>query len=76
MTIINRVPELVAERYGGKDAINVAEVQREVGLTYATVHSWLNDNIRRFDSDALDAWCVFLKVNVGDILVRNDDEHE
>lgn len=70
MAIINRVPVLVAERYGGKDAINVAEVQREVGLTYATVHSWLNNNIKRFDADALDAWCEYLGVGVGDILGR------
>lgn len=70
MMIVNRVPELVAKKFGGKDKVVVAEVQRGVGLTYATVHSWLNDNVRRYDASALDAWCEYLGVGVGDILVH------
>ncbi len=70
----NRLPALVAAKFGGKDKVNIAEVQRSVGLTYATVHGWMKGDLERFDRKALDAWCKYLNCGVGDILVYRPDD--
>lgn len=72
MLIVNRVPELVAAKFEG-ERVNAQAVQKEVGLTYSTVHSWLNDNVTRYDATALEAWCKYLNCDVGDLLVFKRD---
>ncbi len=73
--MLNRVPELVAERFGGKDRINLSQVQADTKLNYATVSKWIKGrHERRIDMAALEAWCKYLGVGVGDILVFVPDE--
>lgn len=71
MLIVNRVPELVAQKFQG-ERVNAQAVQKEIGLTYSTVHSWLNGNVTRYDASALEAWCKYLGVGVGEILVYTE----
>lgn len=76
MMIVNRVPELLAARFGGADKVNMSEVQKDTRLTYATVHKWVKGNptATRIDSGALEAWCKYLGVQPGDILAYEPDE--
>ena len=74
MAIVNRVPELVAAKFGGDpENVNMLKVQRETGLTYATVSKWVKGQVIRYDADALEVWCKYLKVQPGDILVYRED---
>jgi DNA-binding Xre family transcriptional regulator len=68
MPVINRVPELVAERFGGAEQVNIMQVQREIGLPYATVSRWVRGKVDRADFPILEKWCEYLGVGVGDIL--------
>jgi len=74
MPIVNRVPELVAKKFGGKKNVNISEVQKDTRLTYATVARWVKGEVDRFDAPALVAWCKYLGVGVGDILVYEPDK--
>lgn len=74
MAIINRVPELVAQRFGGADKINKSEVQKDTRLTYSTVTRWIDGEIDRVDFPVLEIWCEYLGVEPGDILVRRKDK--
>lgn len=74
MAIINRVPDLVAEKFGGADKVNVSQIQKETLLTYSTVRRWVKNEIDRYDAPALQAWCKYLGVQPGDILVYVPDE--
>ncbi len=67
--VINRVPELVAKKFGGKDKINLKQVERETGLTYSTVSRWLKNQVDRADFPILAIWCKYLNCGIGDILV-------
>jgi len=70
MTVMNRVPELVAEKFGGKDKINLSKVQEDTRLNYATVSKWVKGQVTTADFSILDTWCEYLGVEPGDILVR------
>jgi DNA-binding Xre family transcriptional regulator len=70
MTVINRVPELVAARFGGEDKINLSKVQEDIGLNYATVSKWVKGQVTTADFKVLDSWCDYLGVEPGEILVR------
>jgi len=74
MPVINRVPVLVAQRFGGADNVNLKEVERQTGLNYGVVSRWLKDRIERVDLPVLEAWCKYLGVGVGDILVYEPAE--
>lgn len=67
--IVNRVPQLVAERFGGKDKINLSQVSKDVGLAYPTTASWVKDQVVRVDFPVLLAWCKYLECTPGDVLV-------
>lgn len=73
MMIVNRVPELVAQKFKGR-RINLSEVQKETLLTYSTVHRWMYEDIKRYDEPALEAWCKYLGVQPGDILIYKADK--
>lgn len=70
----NRVPELVAKKFGGKDKIVVQRVALDLKLSYTTVERWLNNEVTRADFPILEAWCEYLKVGIGDILVYVPDK--
>lgn len=68
MSIINRLPELVAKKFGGADKVNLSDVERETGLTYSTVSRWYKGRVDRVDFPVLEVWCKYLNVKPGDIL--------
>lgn len=72
--IINRVPELVAAKFGGMENVNLSEVQRETGLQYQTVSRWIKNRVDRADFPMLEVWCKYLGVGVGDLLVFEPDK--
>lgn len=78
MPVINRVPELVAAKWGGKDHINVRQVAREADINYPTTHAWLRGRhgktIDRVDMGVLEKWCKYLGVQPGDILVYEEEK--
>jgi DNA-binding Xre family transcriptional regulator len=74
MTVINRVPELVAQKFGGEDKIVIQQVANDVGLTYATTHGWIKNQVQRADFPVLNKWCKYLGVGIGDILEYVPDE--
>lgn len=69
MPVINQVPALVAQRFGGQDKVNLSQVERETGLNYITVSRWINNQVNRADFPTLAVWCKYLGVGVGEILV-------
>lgn len=78
MPVINRVPDLVAAKWGGADHINVRKVSEETGINYPTTHAWLRGKkgrtIDRVDLSVLEKWCKYLGVQPGDILVYKEAE--
>lgn len=70
--IVNRVPELVAQKFGGKENINLTHVTKETGLSYPTVSSWVKDQVVRFDTPMLLAWCIYLDCTPGDLLILEE----
>lgn len=73
MPVINRLPILMAEKFGGQENISLSEIQRETGLNYVTVSRWVKGQIDRADFDTLAIWCKYLGVGVGDILEYTDE---
>lgn len=67
MMIVNRLPELLEKRFGGKP--NMLQVQHETGLAYGTINSWIKDKINRVDFPTLEVWCKYLDCQPGDLLV-------
>ena len=73
MVIVNHVPELIAAKFGGADRVNLKDVERGTGLTYATVAGWAKGRIERADFTVLAVWCKYLGVGVGAILEYKAD---
>jgi DNA-binding Xre family transcriptional regulator len=72
--IINRVPYLVNRKFEQENRrVNLSEIQKDTRLTYSTVYRWMFGNIHRYDAPAIEAWCKYLGVKVGDILVYEED---
>ena len=69
MPVINRVPELLAQKLGGEDKIVVQRVAQELKLTYSTAERWIKNDVTRADFPILEKWCEYLDCEVGDILV-------
>lgn len=68
MRVTNRVPELVAAKFGGADNINYTEIQAATNMNYRTVSSWVKGHVTRADFPILAKWCKYLNVTVGEIL--------
>ena len=45
MKVINRLPELLAEKFGGEEHINLKQLQRDTELSYPTVLSWAKGRV-------------------------------
>lgn len=69
----NRLPELVAAKYGGNDKINITEVSANSGISYPTTHEWIRGKVLRIDLNILEKWCKYLGVQPGDILVYEEE---
>lgn len=74
MPVINRVPELLAEKFGGEKNVVVQRVANDLKLTYSTAERWIKNDVTRADFPILEKWCEYLGVGVGDILVYVKDE--
>lgn len=70
----SRVRDLIIEKFGGADRVNLKEVERQTGLTYATVSRWYRDHVDRADFPVLDTWCEYFQKPVGEILVYIPDK--
>lgn len=68
MPVINRVPELVAAKFGGEDKVNLTEIQEATHMNYRTVSAWVKGHVTRADFPILETWCIYLGVEPGDIL--------
>jgi DNA-binding Xre family transcriptional regulator len=69
MPVINRVPDLLAKKFGGKKKVVVQHVANDLHLTYSTAERWFKNDITRADFPILEKWCEYLDVGIGDILV-------
>jgi DNA-binding Xre family transcriptional regulator len=76
MLIINRVPELVAAKFGGMDKVNMSDVQRDTGLSYPTVTKWVKNRVDRVDFGTLEVWCRYLERDVCDVLAYIPDDRQ
>lgn len=73
MMVENRVPELIAKKFGGEDNVNISEVTRDTGLNYRTAFAWIKGRVTRADFPVLEVWCNYLDCSVGDLLVYTKD---
>ena len=73
--IVNRFRVLLAEK-AEKEQKNIPlkEVERQTGITWATLQSWANNKVTRFDEPVIIALCDFLECEVGDLLVYRKEE--
>lgn len=67
--IVNRLPELLAAKFGGKEKIVLQEASLEMKLTYSIVHRWANGKVERVDFPVLEKWCKYLQCQPGDIFI-------
>jgi DNA-binding Xre family transcriptional regulator len=70
MTIVNNLPRLLAEKFGGKENINLKQVQAETGIAYSTINSWAKGRVDRFDLNIMEKWCEYLNVEPGQLFTR------
>ena len=68
MPVVNRVPELLAKKFGGADKIVVQQVALDLRLSYTAVDRWVKNDVTRADFPILEKWCDYLGVGVGEIL--------
>lgn len=66
--MVNRVPELLAEKFGGADKVNKQQVAQDMRVTYSVVLRWNKRDIHMIDAGILEKWCEYFKVGVGEIL--------
>jgi DNA-binding Xre family transcriptional regulator len=50
------------------------QIAKDVGIEPNTVYAWLDERVARVDLDVLDKWCKYLKVETGQILVREESK--
>jgi DNA-binding Xre family transcriptional regulator len=71
----NRVAELVAIKARNEGRrINKTTLFEETGLGRSTVETWMANQVTRFDSDVMLAWCEYLGCEVADLFVVEEIE--
>ena len=65
--IVNRLSRILGER-----RISIAELQRQTGLSYVTLHNLYSDKSTRIDFETLNRICGALDVTPSDILEYRD----
>jgi DNA-binding Xre family transcriptional regulator len=68
--IINHVPRLLAEKFGGKENINLTQIQMDTGIAYSSVSAWAKGRVDRFDLNIMEKWCDYLNVDPGQLFTR------
>jgi DNA-binding Xre family transcriptional regulator len=75
MAIINHIPELLAWKCGGPKMIVAQDVANEAQLSFADVIRWSKEpSLENIEAHVLAAWCKYLGVTVGQILIYVPDE--
>lgn len=74
MAIVNHIPDLVAQKFGGEQGINLSQIQRETGLNYRTIQSWMKRRVDRIDFPTMNTWCKYLRVQPGDLFSYMPDQ--
>ena len=70
----NRLLVLMGEKQAKENtAITAAKVAKEVGLSRQAISEWVNNNVRSFKAETLDALCQYFDCEVGDLLYRSDE---
>jgi DNA-binding Xre family transcriptional regulator len=70
MMIVSRVPDLLAEKFGGKDKINMTQIMKDMDMSYTSVNAWVKNKVARFDLGVLEKWCDYLGVEPGELFTR------
>jgi len=55
--------------------IALLDVQRETGIAWSTLNSWVNNQITRYDAPAIMALCEYFDCQVGDLLVYEKEDN-
>jgi putative transcriptional regulator len=73
--IVNHFRILLAQK-ATKQQQNIAlmDVQRETGIAWSTLNSWANNHVTRYDSPVIQALCEYFDCQVGDLLVREEED--
>ena len=50
MRVINHVPELLAQKFGGAEKVVLQRVAQDTRLTYSTVLRWVKRDITKIDT--------------------------
>lgn len=48
------------------------QIAKDVGVDPNTAYAWLDERVARVDLKLLDKWCKYLRVDIDDILVREE----
>jgi putative transcriptional regulator len=73
--IVNHFRILLAQKATKKQQnIALMDVQRETGIAWSTLNSWANNHVTRYDSPVIQALCEYFDCQVGDLLVREEED--
>lgn len=71
----HRLVKLMAERQDKSgERVTAMDVSRGAGITPQTLYKWLNDGIKRFDSETVEKLCDYFGCEVGDLLYLEDEK--
>lgn len=56
--------------------IKTSEIVAETGISFPTVQRWLRDEVTKFESQVLEAFCDYLHCQVGDLLYIEEQSDE
>jgi hypothetical protein len=75
MRVLSRVTKLMAEKQLRENrVITSGMLARETGLSRPTILSWIRSDLRRFDEEAIVAFCKYFDCEIGALLeLANDD---
>lgn len=74
-TVKNRVGELLEIRKRRTGQLpSRREIAEITGLSTATIQTWVDNRTTRFDAPVIEAWCNFLGVGIGELLIMEETE--
>ena len=74
--VYNRVEELLARRKRDNPDLPTSyrDIGKELDMSPTTVGAWMNNTLKRYDSEKLAAWCDFLDCDLSELLVYKREE--
>lgn len=68
--MINRLAALIGEKQQKENrVIKVATIARETGISRQTIHKWLNNDLKDFKAESIEAFCRYFGCTVNDLIV-------